>query len=89
MIRLSLARGWRTGLPRLVLLLQAVAAAHAGAVGRGFRAVARYRKFLIVIAVNIVLIIVGYTLFSNILPPFAIAHTRAGRLRSSASCRRR
>ena len=27
---------------------------------------------------NIVLIIVGYTLFSNILPPFAIAHTRVG-----------
>ena len=45
---------------------------------RGFRAVARDRRFLIVIAVNIVLIIVGYTLFSNILPPFAIAHTRVG-----------
>jgi hypothetical protein len=38
------------------------AAAHAGAVERGFRAVARDRRFLIVIAVNIVLIIVGYTL---------------------------
>ena len=55
-----------------------VAAAHAGAVERGFRAVARDRKFLIVIAVNIVLIIVGYTLFANILPPFAKAHTRVG-----------
>jgi Na+/melibiose symporter-like transporter len=54
------------------------AAAHAGAVERGFRAVARDRKFLIVIAVNIVLIIVGYTLFANILPPFAKAHTRVG-----------
>ena len=54
------------------------AAAHAGAVGRGFRAVARDRRFLIVIAVNIVLIIVGYTLFTNILPPFAKAHTRVG-----------
>jgi MFS family permease len=54
------------------------AAAHAGAGGRGFRAVARDRRFLIVIAVNIVLIIVGYTLFSNILPPFVIAHTRVG-----------
>ena len=54
------------------------AAAHAGAVGRGFRAVARDRRFLIVIAVNIVLIIVGYTLFSNSLPPFVIAHTRVG-----------
>jgi MFS family permease len=53
------------------------AAAHAGAVGRGFRAVARDRRFMIVIAVNIVLIIVT-TLFSNILPPFAKAHTRVG-----------
>ncbi|HEX6519543.1 MAG TPA: MFS transporter [Streptosporangiaceae bacterium] len=54
------------------------AAAHAGVAGRGLRAVARDRRFLIVVAVNIVLIIVGYTLFSNILPPFAIAHTRVG-----------
>jgi MFS family permease len=54
------------------------AAAHASATGRGFRAVARDRRFLIVIAVNIVLIIVGYALYSNILPPFAIAHTRVG-----------
>ena len=46
--------------------------------GRGFRAVARDRRFLIVIAVNIVLIIVGYTLFTNILPPFVKAHTRVG-----------
>ncbi|MGH7763322.1 MAG: MFS transporter, partial [Candidatus Dormibacteraceae bacterium] len=37
------------------------AAAHAGAVGRGFQAVAHDRKFLIVIGVNLVLIIVGYT----------------------------
>jgi len=28
--------------------------------------------------VNIVLIIVGYTLFTNILPPFVKAHTRVG-----------
>jgi MFS family permease len=54
------------------------AAAHAGAVGRGFRAVARDRRFLIVIAVNLVLIIVGYTLFSNILPPFVRTHARVG-----------
>jgi MFS family permease len=54
------------------------AAAHAGAVEGGFRAVGRDRRFLIVIAVNIVLIIVGYSLFSNILPPFAKAHTRVG-----------
>ena len=50
----------------------------AGAAGRGFREVARDRRFLIVIAVNIVLIIVGYTLFSNILPPFLEGHTRVG-----------
>jgi Major Facilitator Superfamily len=54
------------------------AAAHAGAAGRGFRAVARDRRFLIVIAVNIVLIIVGYALFTNILPPYVKAHTRVG-----------
>jgi Major Facilitator Superfamily len=54
------------------------AAAHAGAGGRGFRAVARDRKFLIVIAANIVLLIVGYTTFANILPPFVKAHTRVG-----------
>src|SRR5438128_9593538 len=54
------------------------AAAHAGAVGRGFRAVARDRRFLIVIAVNLVLIIVGYALFANILPPFVKAHTHVG-----------
>jgi MFS family permease len=54
------------------------AAAHAGAAGRGFRAVARDRKFLIVIAVNLLLIIVGYSTFANILPPFEMAHTRVG-----------
>ena len=54
------------------------AAADPGTGGGGFRAVARDRRFLIIIAVNIVLIIVGYALYSNILPPFAIAHTRVG-----------
>ena len=54
------------------------AAKHADASERGFRAVARDRKFLILIAVNLVLIIVGYTTFANILPPFVIAHTRVG-----------
>jgi MFS family permease len=55
------------------------AAAHSGA-GRtgGFRAVARDRRFLIVIAANLILIIVGYALFANILPPFVKAHTRVG-----------
>jgi MFS family permease len=50
-------------------------AARGGAAGRGFREVARDRRFLIVIAVNLVLIIVGHTLFSNILAPFVNAHT--------------
>src|SRR3954468_21157552 len=46
--------------------------------GTGFRAVARDRAFLIVIAANIVLVVVGHTFFSNILPPFAKAHTPVG-----------
>jgi MFS family permease len=44
----------------------------------GFRAVARDRIFLRVIAANIVLVVVGHTFFSNILPPFAKAHTAVG-----------
>jgi predicted MFS family arabinose efflux permease len=44
----------------------------------GFRAVARDRIFLTVIAANIVLVVVGHTFFSNILPPFAKAHTPLG-----------
>jgi MFS family permease len=46
--------------------------------GTGFRAVARDRLFLTVIAANIVLVIVGHTFFSNILPPFVKAHTPLG-----------
>jgi len=49
-----------------------------GANGTGFRAVARDRLFLIVIAANIVLVVVGHTFFSNILPPFAKTHTPLG-----------
>jgi predicted MFS family arabinose efflux permease len=44
----------------------------------GFRAVARDRLFLRVIAANIVLVVCGHTLFSNILPPFLRAHTPVG-----------
>jgi MFS family permease len=44
----------------------------------GFRAVARDRLFLAVIAANIVLVVFGHTLFSNILAPFAKAHTPVG-----------
>src|SRR2546429_3225454 len=46
--------------------------------GTGFRAVARDRVFLTVIGANIVLLVVGHTFFSNILPPFAKAHTPLG-----------
>jgi MFS family permease len=46
--------------------------------GTGFRAVARDRAFLTVIAANIVLVVVGHTFFSNILPPFAKVHTPLG-----------
>jgi len=49
-----------------------------GATGTGFRAVARDRLFLTVIAANVVLLVVGHTFFSNILPPFAKAHTPLG-----------
>ena len=51
-------------------------ASHAN--GTGFRAVARDRPFLVVIAANVVLVVVGHTFFSNILPPFAKAHTPVG-----------
>jgi MFS family permease len=44
----------------------------------GFRAVARDRLFLTVIVANIVLVVVGHTFFSNLLAPFATAHTPVG-----------
>ena len=50
----------------------------ADANGTGFRAVARDRVFLSVIAANIVLVVFGHTLFSNVLPPFVKAHTPVG-----------
>jgi len=54
------------------------ATANPGAGRSGFRAVARDRRFLVVIAVNLILIIVGYALFANILPPYVKAHTHVG-----------
>ncbi|HEY2355573.1 MAG TPA: MFS transporter [Gaiellaceae bacterium] len=45
---------------------------------RGFRAVARDRLLLAVIAGNFALVMIGGALFSNILPPFAEAHTPVG-----------
>jgi MFS family permease len=46
--------------------------------GTGFRAVAHDRLFLILIAANIVLVMTGGAFFSNILAPFAKAHTPVG-----------
>jgi MFS family permease len=57
---------------------RAVTVTAADANETGFRAVARDRVFLGVIAANIVLVVAGHTLFSNILPPFAKAHTPVG-----------
>jgi MFS family permease len=53
-------------------------AGSAGGRGTGFRAVAHDRLFLILIAANIVLVMTGGAFFSNILPPFAKAHTPVG-----------
>ena len=58
--------------------VRAVIAAAGDGGGTGFRAVARDRLFVTVIAANIVLVVVGHTLFSNILPAFAKAHTPVG-----------
>jgi MFS family permease len=55
---------------------EAVTTAVAG--GTGYRAVARDRVFLTVLAANVVLLVVGHTFFSNILPPFAKTHTSLG-----------
>jgi MFS family permease len=55
--------------------------AHAGPAsgsGRGFRAVARDRLLLALIAANVVLVMVGGAFFSNVLSPFAKAHTPVG-----------
>ena len=53
-------------------------AASAGDRGTGFRAVGHDRLFLIVIAANIVFVMTGGALFSNILAPFAKMHTPLG-----------
>ena len=67
---------------------RAVTVAATDANGTGFRAVARDRLFLTVIAANIVLVVVGHTLFSNILPPFAKAHTPVGPAEIGIICSR-
>jgi MFS family permease len=45
---------------------------------RGLRAVARDRLLLALIAGNLALVLIGGAFFSNILPPFAEAHTPVG-----------
>ncbi len=46
--------------------------------GGGFRAVARDRLLLALIAGNLALVMIGGAFFSYILPPFALAHTPVG-----------
>jgi MFS family permease len=61
-----------------VPIQRVVTVAPTDAHGAGFRAVARDRLFLTVIAANVVLVVVGHTFFSNILAPFAATHTSVG-----------
>jgi MFS family permease len=58
--------------------VRAEVSAAADATRSGFRAVARDRIFVRVIAANLVLVVVGHTFFSNVLPPFVKAHTPVG-----------
>jgi MFS family permease len=46
--------------------------------GTGFRAVLRDRLVLALVGANVVLVMVGGAFFSNILSPFALAHTPVG-----------
>src|SRR5262249_31610965 len=70
------------GSARIVLtavpISRAAVAAPSSADGSGFRAVARDRVFITVIAANIVLVVVGHVFFSNILAPFAKTNTPVG-----------
>jgi MFS family permease len=53
-------------------------AASASDSGTGFRAAARDRLLLVLVAANLVLIMVGGAFFTNVLSPFALAHTPVG-----------
>jgi MFS family permease len=58
-----------------------LAAAPSGSEGaHGLRVVARDRLLLALIAGNFALVMIGGAFFSNILPPFAVAHTPVGPL---------
>jgi MFS family permease len=50
----------------------------AGESAQGLRVVARDRLLLALIAGNLALVMIGGAFFSNILPPFAVAHTPVG-----------
>jgi MFS family permease len=54
------------------------AAGNPNAGREGFLAVARDRRFVVLATVNLILIIVGYALFANILAPFVNAHAHVG-----------
>ena len=47
-------------------------------IGQGFRAVVRDRLLLALVAGNLALVMIGGAYFSNILAPFAVAHTPVG-----------
>jgi MFS family permease len=53
-------------------------AASTSASGHGFRAAARDRLLLALVAGNLALVMIGGAYFSNILSPFAVAHTPVG-----------
>jgi MFS family permease len=55
-----------------------LADAPAASEAQGFRATARDRLLLALIAGNLALVMIGGAFFSNILPPFAVAHTPVG-----------
>jgi len=54
------------------------AAANPAACREGFRTVARDRRFVVLATVNVILLIVGYALFANILAPFVKTHAHVG-----------
>lgn len=53
-------------------------AAKSDAGKQGFRAVVRDRRFVILATANLILLIVGYALFANILAPFVKTHAHVG-----------
>ncbi|MBV9368296.1 MAG: MFS transporter, partial [Frankiales bacterium] len=54
------------------------AAANPDAANEGFRAVVRDRRFVVLATVNLILLIVGYALFANILAPYVKTHAHVG-----------